>query len=147
MDTKHFHEILGLDDQIKAIEGQLKELKAKRISIKEKLIEELAEGQMIGVVIGTKQITMTQKEVMNISNKEGLKQLLKETHPEFTKIEIDEKSFESYVLDITTSERGFEEQNEEDEEKIHERIIPDEFKGLISFFTVNDIKITKAKKQ
>jgi hypothetical protein len=145
MNTALFHQILDLDEQIKSLEGKIKDMKANRIKLKEGIIETLSESQLLGVVIGTKQIAMTQKETMNINNKEGLRKFLQENHPEFTKVEIDEKAFEAHIMETTMTDKGLEEEDEKEETQ--ERIVPEEFKGLISFFKINDIKITKAKKQ
>lgn len=141
MRTEGFHKIIQLDDDIKKLEARVKDLKAKRTDLKDELITELAESQLMGLVIGTKQLAITQKYTMNIHNKEALKDFLRESHPEFLTVDVDSKGLESYLKDLSAQTKS------ETEEETEEYTIPESFGNLVSFFKINDLKITKAKAQ
>lgn len=145
LNVERMHEFLRLDEKIKALEAQIKDMKSEKAALDPEIISDLAEAQILGMIIGNRQLSYEQKTTLNVHSKSKLMKFLEKNHPEFIKKDIDEKALQEFLLNKVQEDEEAQPDSETEETPVPDTL-PPEYDGLASIFKFNKLKITKAKK-
>lgn len=145
--TELFHELLAIKDAISDAKKTMDNLKEREKSLEAEVTESIVDAGLMGVIIGTKQLVLTEKIVASIHNKIDAIQLLKDLKMDsFIKEDIVTASINGYINELTQEEQELIEdmkaKNGNESESVD--LVREKFGDTITKYTFYKLGIKKA---